>query len=610
MGTLRPLWSLLFASSLPFALKFVNQLATCAIVGVTTGMVGLGILIDTRLGRRQGGIVTSGLMTLGALGMLLTTMFLIPSSMTLEIEEEEEEEELARLFQSLSAWIFIFSIGVGGEYPVSACSASERVMVMSSSSVASLSSKSHHQQYDGDSSNNNDCNGKYIRNSNGNNNSSSKNKNSNRGGGREEPLLSNDDDENDDDDGNNNKYGSDNVSPPAPTSQHGMTNTIIHNHSNNNNGNDTNITKHETRRRGWEVLTVFSMQGLGIFIQSLMLVLLLLVTRKPISSSTVNDIDNSNDDVVVNNDKKNDDVSVIMDGNNYYYTRTSLLNIWRLTYGVGMTALLIVFIGRVLYLKESRAWIKMNRQRQQLQHQRRRLNKEEVEEKTKTRRQQQQQQQKTWVKWNGLIMCIPESCSFIYPPELTERNEQKKMEGMVDATTSTKYNNEEIQQRQTFQQQPQPEKETIVSQPTMSSLTMRYEFDLLGPANIVSGCKVIPVTASCLHPVVVVNDNINNSNNEEEDDEEEEHCNNNNNNHSFSLLLRNYGVRLFGTCSTWLLWDVAYYGNKLFQSNFIIALMGVDGTLVDIAGGEFCNCCFSLETLFVLCENTYPNQLL
>jgi hypothetical protein len=51
------------------------------------------------------------------------------------------------------------------------------------------------------------------------------------------------------------------------------------------------------------------MQGLGIFIQSLMLVLLLLFTRKPISSSTMNDIDYYDDDVVVKN-YKNDNVSM------------------------------------------------------------------------------------------------------------------------------------------------------------------------------------------------------------------------------------------------------------------------------------------------------------
>jgi hypothetical protein len=37
---------------------------------------------------------------------------------------------------------------------------------------------------------------------------------------------------------------------------------------------------------------------------------------------------------------------------------------------------------------------------------------------------------------------------------------------------------------------------------------------------------------------------------------------------------------------SWLLWDIAFYGNKLFQSNFLIALAGERTTLLEISGGE------------------------
>jgi len=49
------------------------------------------------------------------------------------------------------------------------------------------------------------------------------------------------------------------------------------------------------------------------------------------------------------------------------------------------------------------------------------------------------------------------------------------------------------------------------------------------------------------------------------------------------LLMKNYGFRLFGTSATWLLWDVAFYGNKLFQSSFLLALAGDNTSLLDIA---------------------------
>lgn len=38
------------------------------------------------------------------------------------------------------------------------------------------------------------------------------------------------------------------------------------------------------------------------------------------------------------------------------------------------------------------------------------------------------------------------------------------------------------------------------------------------------------------------------------------------------LLLRHYGVRLFAVSSSWFLWDVAFYGNKLFQSAFLLSI--------------------------------------
>jgi MFS family permease len=40
------------------------------------------------------------------------------------------------------------------------------------------------------------------------------------------------------------------------------------------------------------------------------------------------------------------------------------------------------------------------------------------------------------------------------------------------------------------------------------------------------------------------------------------------------LLLRHYGMRLVGVSSCWFLWDVAFYGNKLFQASFLMALWG------------------------------------
>jgi MFS family permease len=50
---------------------------------------------------------------------------------------------------------------------------------------------------------------------------------------------------------------------------------------------------------------------------------------------------------------------------------------------------------------------------------------------------------------------------------------------------------------------------------------------------------------------------------------------------STRLLLRMYGARLLGTSMSWLLWDISFYGNKLFQSSFLLAIMGQDISLLD-----------------------------
>ena len=60
------------------------------------------------------------------------------------------------------------------------------------------------------------------------------------------------------------------------------------------------------------------------------------------------------------------------------------------------------------------------------------------------------------------------------------------------------------------------------------------------------------------------------------------------------LLLRHFGMRLFGTCMTWFLWDVSFYGNKLFQSTFIEALTGPNTTLTQLGWATTLNATVAL----------------
>jgi len=64
------------------------------------------------------------------------------------------------------------------------------------------------------------------------------------------------------------------------------------------------------------------------------------------------------------------------------------------------------------------------------------------------------------------------------------------------------------------------------------------------------------------------------------------------------LLRRYYWHRLAGTCASWFFWDVAFYGNKLFQSVFIIAILGENATLSQISLAATANALVALMGYF------------
>lgn len=113
VGTFQPLWRVLFPDCYngSCSSRLLNSTTYSVVLGVICGMLVIGYLANT-MGRRAGSITTAAFMAGGA-ALLTATTFL---------------NDAALLFRCMSVFFFIFGFGVGGEYPLSASSASERAM--------------------------------------------------------------------------------------------------------------------------------------------------------------------------------------------------------------------------------------------------------------------------------------------------------------------------------------------------------------------------------------------------------------------------------------------------------------------------------------------------
>ena len=116
IGTLKPLWEYLYPECFNEEIcspRLLGSLTFSVVFGVMIGMVVLGYAANL-IGRRKGSILTATFMALGAWGLTLVSIVL--------------SSQPVWLYRSLSALFFCFGLGVGGEYPLSASSASEKAM--------------------------------------------------------------------------------------------------------------------------------------------------------------------------------------------------------------------------------------------------------------------------------------------------------------------------------------------------------------------------------------------------------------------------------------------------------------------------------------------------
>jgi MFS family permease len=417
IGTLKPLWEELFPECFSYETcspRLLDSLAYSVVLGVICGMLVVGYLAND-MGRRRCSILTATLMSVGGVGLCLVSTFLSHSPVW--------------LYRSMSVLMFVFGLGVGGEYPLSASSASERAIQhhLKQSQIKAMDELERLQQAEAEAA---------------------------------EPQA-------------------------IEESEYPQE---IEGHPRNESA-DSDLTNKPSKNpkedgRGRRIQLVFTMQGLGIWFNSLVLMLLLLITDQT--------------------------------GKNGY-DHDALLIVWRISYLIGASVLLFVLVTRLIYLGESKVWVDDKQRRDQQQHAR----------------------------------SLAPSSSF-FGRERPKPPEERTMPPAIETNCSSV---------------------SSLSNPTLAY--QEYDDRILKP---------VPST-------------------EPEEDLQASHM---------SLLIRNFGVRLLGASTSWLLWDIAFYGNKLFQSTFLLALTGEDTTLLEFMAAAFLNATVSLLGYFaaaVLIDNPNVGRL-
>ena len=312
IGTLKPLWEILYPSCFlegECSDRLLHSLSYSVVLGVIVGMLGIGYMAKN-LGRRRGSITTAALMSGAACGLAFTSTVLA----RVRNGDDEELSNPVALFRCMSVLLFVFGMGVGGEYPLAASSASEKAMgEMKQSFKRELEREDNEFQADGliviDEQ-------------------------------PEETSSENQQQEGEDscptgEASSKQDPGDSTGSAAAPSPSAGVAPQLSK--------AQTDFAQERCRRqpepqqhRGRKIQLVFTMQGAGIFFNSLTMTALILITGQT--------------------GKQNVDE----------YDIEALLAIWRITYGVGAVVLLFVLISRIKYLAESAVWLDDKRRREQL----------------------------------------------------------------------------------------------------------------------------------------------------------------------------------------------------------------------------------------------------
>lgn len=677
IGIVRPIWGIVFpqcfTSSTSANINELNdQYSMCSkgliesltysvIVGIIIGMIGIGYC-SRYIGRRAGSLLTASFMCIGAWSLTLLSY--------LASRQTNSYYSINTIVSFMTTSFFLFGIGVGGEYPLSASSASEQSMIeQQQQNNKNKQQQKQQQQQISDMYNQNKSPVSTVA------SSSSM---------------------------NNNMYPNDNNVHIEPTT---TTNTTVEQEIGyGRNQSSSSLT------RGQRVQLVFSMQGMGIFLNSLIMTCLIYFLAEP---NYFNNQMNYNDDGNNNN------------SNEMLYNPTTLLLIWQITYLIGAVILSFVLLSRYAYLKESQVWLDTQKQQQtnnsrqqqmmqqgcyfELQDLHKYCGSSQCNTNIKTvystdssRNNHQQQNSSSCITnrnlcGDALDVSVTNSClinaianniqrnrSFAPdPPGLSiipsggpvssdssaqSQNAEQKSETsaigklieppVLTLTTDDNYVQNDDQNQKSAAVLSESDINTVndfTVNDSVSSVSLPTHFknhaDNDAPGEVITSATTPPDRITLVNKSIASTsksygarswrtdncstakaDNIFRGSNGIPDNmiqseyqlipesqhqilltkqpsyrsssiqQQQQHFQQDgsyyqndkimlndtifqNENHvgGMSLLMRHYGMRLFGVSFAWLLWDVAFYGNKLFQSTFLLYLTGSDTTLFEFS---------------------------
>lgn len=484
VGTLPPLWNRLFdddgggsGNGLSLA-QWYHRLALSAIGGVLLGMLVLGGLADV-VGRRAGSIGTAAAMLAGA-AALLTLVVAGASAAAAGGGAQQQQAAAPLLFRRLAAAHFVFGVGVGGEYPLAAASASEQTMTTATTNASGSSDSTYGYSSSGSGTIRPLQQPQQRAAATGGG-----------GGGAKDATTTTAD--------YNNNAGGGGGGGGEGTAIHGRGADGINHH------------------RGRHVQLVFSMQGVGILLHSLVLTALLYAFSPSTGSNSSTD-DGGNGGGNNNNNNHNGGNGGGGAAGRYYYTAAALWRTWQILYATGAAVLAVVLATRVWHLKESAAWTAAT----------------------------------------------------------------------ATATTTTTYPTTAATTTTTTTATPAVQRDRVVAAagavPLRPVTTGGHGHD---DDETAGGVDDKGTDTNGRPAAPFRRDNV--PRHDDNDDDEAYHHRTTDNGtvafhdginskgHStnkYVLLVKHYGVRLCAVSASWFLWDVAFYGNKLFQSSFLLALTG------------------------------------